>query len=181
MTALINISRCFRLAATFGLMAASLLVAETVEPAKNLSAMFTGPGSCSSPSCHGGVQPRQDTSVLQNEYSTWVLKDKHTKAYEALTNPIGQRMGKILGLPHPETAPKCLTCHSLDVPLAQRARSFDKNDGVSCENCHGPASTYTRNQAREITQHTWSNDTYQWAGVLGNAINTAPKTTPPTA
>jgi len=30
---------------------------------------------------------------------------------------------------------------------------------------------YTRNQAREITSHTWSNDAYQWAGVLGNATN----------
>jgi hypothetical protein len=51
-------------------------------------------------------------------------------------------MGKILGLPHPETERKCLTCHSLDVPIAQRARTFDSNDGVSCENCHGAASNW---------------------------------------
>jgi YD repeat-containing protein len=31
--------------------------------------------------------------------------------------------------------------------------------------------TYARNQAREITQHSWSNDAYQWAGVPGNATN----------
>src|SRR4030081_2325618 len=132
----------FRFAATSALLVGGLLAADTVEPGKNPMPMFNGPGSCSSPSCHGGVQPRQDTSVLQNEYSTWVVKDKHTKAFEVLTNPIGLRMGKILGLPHPETAPKCLACHSLDVPLAQRARTFDNNDGVSCENCHGPASNW---------------------------------------
>ncbi|MEP6537242.1 MAG: multiheme c-type cytochrome [Bryobacteraceae bacterium] len=142
MTALRHMYRYFRLAPAFGMMAGALLAADAVEPAKNLQAMFTGPGSCSSPSCHGGVQPRQDTSVLQNEYSTWVIKDKHTKAFEVLTNPIGQRMGKILGIPHPETASKCLTCHSLDVPITQRARTFDNNDGVSCENCHGPASNW---------------------------------------
>jgi RHS repeat-associated protein len=30
---------------------------------------------------------------------------------------------------------------------------------------------YTRNQAREITSHSWSNDVYQWAGVVGNVTN----------
>ncbi|MBC7682281.1 MAG: hypothetical protein H7172_08105 [Ferruginibacter sp.] len=30
---------------------------------------------------------------------------------------------------------------------------------------------YTRNQARELTSHSWSNDAYQWAGVTGNATN----------
>ena len=31
--------------------------------------------------------------------------------------------------------------------------------------------SYTRNQAREIATHSWSNDLYQWAGVAGNATN----------
>ena len=42
----------------------------------------------------------------------------------------------------PDTAPKCLACHALDVPGGQRARTFDLTDGVSCENCHGPASNW---------------------------------------
>jgi hypothetical protein len=40
-------------------------------------AQYTGPGSCRSSSCHGGVQPRNETSV-PNEYSTWAVQDKHT-------------------------------------------------------------------------------------------------------
>ena len=48
-------------------------------------------------------------------------------------------MAKILGLPKADTAPKCLACHSLDVPEAQRAKSYAA-EGVSCEACHGPAS-----------------------------------------
>ncbi len=103
---------------------------------------YTGPGSCSSPSCHGGVQPRADTSVLQNEYSTWVVKDKHAQAYAVLSNPVAQRMARILGLPSASTAPKCLACHALDVPADVRARTFDATDGVSCESCHGPASNW---------------------------------------
>lgn len=103
---------------------------------------YTGPGACSSPSCHGGVQPRSDSSVLQNEYSTWVVKDKHAQARSVLSTPVAARMGRILGLANAEAAPKCLACHALDVPADQRARTFDLADGVSCEACHGPASNW---------------------------------------
>src|SRR5712691_2521514 len=54
------------------------------EPAAEIG-KYTGPGSCSSTSCHGSVKPRAESRVLQNEYSTWVVKDKHSKAYAALT------------------------------------------------------------------------------------------------
>ncbi len=111
--------------------------ADAPEPSK-----YTGPGSCSSPSCHGGVQARDVTSVLQNEYSTWVVRDKHAHAFSNLTNPVGTRMAKIMGLPKPDTAARCLACHALDVPVDMRARTFDLTDGVGCENCHGPASAW---------------------------------------
>jgi len=103
---------------------------------------YTGPGSCASPSCHGGVQVRTDSSVQQNEYSTWVVKDKHAHAFAALTNSVATRMAKILGVEKADAAPKCLGCHALSVPEAERARTFDSTDGVSCESCHGPASNW---------------------------------------
>jgi len=127
------------LAYTLGFVAANVLVfgADAPEPSK-----YTGPGSCSSPSCHGGVQARGETSVLQNEYSTWVVRDKHAHSFINLTNPVGLRMAKIMGLPKPDAAPRCLACHALDVPVDMRARTFDLTDGVGCENCHGPASAW---------------------------------------
>lgn len=88
------------------------------------------------------MQPRSDTSVLQNEYSTWVVRDKHAHAYEVLSNPVAGRMAKILELQSADTAPKCLACHALDVAADLRARTFDLTDGVSCESCHGPASNW---------------------------------------
>lgn len=105
---------------------------------------YTGPGSCSSTSCHGSVKPRAETRVLQDEYSTWVVKDKHARAYAALTGAVGQRMGRILGLGKAETAQKCLACHALSIPEAQRAKTFGngETEGVSCESCHGPASAW---------------------------------------
>src|ERR1700687_1974518 len=119
---------------TFAVAVASLAGSPILAADPAQASKYTGPGSCSSPACHGGVQARTETSVLQNEYSTWVVRDKHAGAYTVLTNPVGTRMAKILGLPKPDTASKCLACHALDVPLEQRARTFDLTDGVGCEN-----------------------------------------------
>jgi hypothetical protein len=77
--------------------------------------------------------------ILQTEYTTWVVQDKHAKATEVLSNPVSLRMAKILGIGNPSTEQKCLTCHGVDVPAQQRAKSYTA-EGVSCEACHGPAS-----------------------------------------
>ncbi len=103
---------------------------------------YTGPGSCASTTCHGSVTPRSDNRVLQNEYSIWIVKDKHSKAYASLQGNIGERMASILGIGKAETAPKCLACHALDVPATERARTFDLSEGVTCESCHGPAAAW---------------------------------------
>jgi hypothetical protein len=84
---------------------------------------YTGPGSCSSTSCHGSVKPRDDSRIFQNEYSIWVVKDKHAKAYDALTSEVGERMGRILGIGKSEQAAQCLACHALNVPAPRRSTS----------------------------------------------------------
>ena len=122
---------------------------------------YTGPGSCSSTSCHGSVKPRADSRIFQNEYSIWVVKDKHAKAYDALTGPVGERIGRILGVGKSEQSAKCLACHALDVPANARAKTFDWNEGVTCESCHGPASTW-------LGPHTtrgWTHDQSVGAGM----------------
>ena len=78
------------------------------------SAKYMGPGSCAATSCHGSVKPVADSRILQNEYSTWIIKDKHSQAYQALTGEIGERMARILKLgAKAEESPKCLACHAL--------------------------------------------------------------------
>jgi hypothetical protein len=104
---------------------------------------YIGPGSCAATSCHGSVRPVAGSRILQNEYSTWIEKDKHSHAYQALTGDIGQRMARILKLgTKAEEAPKCLACHTLYTTPEERGRSFEIAEGVSCENCHGPASAW---------------------------------------
>jgi len=129
-----------------GLCAALLVLCELstfVGAAENESPKYIGPGSCAATSCHGSVKPVADSRVLQNEYSTWIIKDKHSKAYQALTGDIGERMALILKLgSQAQDAPKCLACHALYTTPAQRGRTFELADGVSCENCHGPSSAW---------------------------------------
>ncbi|HJZ63577.1 MAG TPA: multiheme c-type cytochrome [Candidatus Acidoferrum sp.] len=102
---------------------------------------YIGPGSCAATSCHGSVKPIAGSRILQTEYSTWILKDKHSRAYQALTGDVGERMARILKLgAKAEESPKCLVCHALYTKPEQRGRQFEIAEGVSCENCHGPAS-----------------------------------------
>ena len=104
---------------------------------------YIGPGSCAATSCHGSVKPVAGSRILQNEYSTWIIKDKHSHAYQALTGDIGERIARILKLnSKAEESPKCLACHALYTTPDQRGRPFDLSEGVSCENCHGPASAW---------------------------------------
>ena len=65
--------------------------------AANETGKYVGPGGCAATSCHGSVKPRADTRIFQNEYSIWVVQDKHSRAYNALTSPVGERIGRILG------------------------------------------------------------------------------------
>jgi hypothetical protein len=104
---------------------------------------YIGPGSCAATSCHGSVKPVAGSRILQNEYSTWIIKDLHSRAYQALTGEVGERMARILKLgAKAEESPKCLVCHSLHTTPEQRGRVFEISEGVSCENCHGPASAW---------------------------------------
>src|SRR5437667_10523576 len=58
------------------LLAALLLPAAAAGQKQSASvSKYIGPGSCSATACHGGVQPRNVTRVLQNEYSTWAVQD----------------------------------------------------------------------------------------------------------
>src|SRR6266481_5086220 len=125
-------------AVCFCLIPASSASRDTPEQSK-----YIGPGSCAATSCHGSVKPVAGSRIYQNEYSTWILQDKHSHSYGALTGDVGERMARILKLESKaEEAPKCLACHALYTTSEQHGRPFEMADGVSCENCHGPASAW---------------------------------------
>jgi Cytochrome c554 and c-prime len=145
-------TNCFllRIIACLSLLMPSVLRGQEKEPVK-----YIGPGSCAATSCHGSVKPLAGSRILQNEYSTWILQDKHSRAYQALTGDVGERMARILKLgTKAEEAPKCLACHALYTTPEQRGRPFEISEGVSCENCHGPASAWLGPH----TTRTWAHE-----------------------
>ena len=124
-------------------LCACLLTLPAGAAAQNEPIKYIGPGSCAATSCHGSVKPIAGSRIFQNEYSIWILKDKHSRAYHALTGEVGERMARILQLgTKAEEAPKCLVCHALYTTPEQRGRAFEISEGVTCENCHGPASAW---------------------------------------
>jgi len=63
------------------------------------------------------------------QYNKWV-SDPHSKAFASLKGDEA-------------TDPKCLKCHSTGGSIAANLNGGIKNtEGVSCEGCHGPGSTY---------------------------------------
>ncbi len=108
----------------------------------NQERAFTGAGSCASSNCHGGVWAKTGEGIGQDEYTTWAGKDAHSNAFRTLLEPRSQEIARHLGTLAPEKSDQCLDCHALNAVSARRAKSFDLTDGVSCENCHGPASDW---------------------------------------
>src|SRR5277367_6307094 len=97
-----------------------------------------GVTTCSGSTCHGAIEPFRKSNVAQNEYITWLQKDKHARAYKVLFDERSVRIARNLGLPNAHTAEICLNCHA-DNP-AHRGRQFQLSDGVGCEACHGGAA-----------------------------------------
>jgi hypothetical protein len=106
--------------------------ARAQEPAEPVE-LHLGAGSCAAQACHGGA------ADSRQEYKIWATRDRHSRAYEALTGELGQRIGERLGK-KPTEAPECLTCHG--TTGVQTAATFDPSDGVSCELCHGGAQKW---------------------------------------
>lgn len=144
-----------RLAAISSLLAiASLgctatLVADDAKPAK-----FMGTGTCASSNCHGGVSPRNSSSVLQNEFVTWQKRDKHATAYQVLLNSDSKIIARHMGIKAAEHEPLCLKCHSTYIPnKALHGERFNAEDGVTCESCHGAAEHWLQPHAQASATH----------------------------
>jgi hypothetical protein len=126
----------------YSALAMSLPLGASAQSNAHNPSKYIGPGSCGASACHGGVGPAKNSRILQNEFSIWVVQDKHAQAYEVLQNPVARRMANILGIGNPGSEPKCLACHALAPSKMERGREFGINEGVSCESCHGPSSAW---------------------------------------
>ena len=80
------------------------------------------------------------------EWLIWKDKDKHSRAYQALTEARGQRIGELMGQDVLAASTGCIQCHTSNAVPALWSPACTQNggnpyvaEGVSCQTCHGPA------------------------------------------
>lgn len=110
---------------------------------------FIGAQGCSSSLCHGGA------SAERNAYTVWKGLDRHSRAFATLATERAARMAQSLSLPAPAQTRRCTECHAplQTVPEARLMAAAKPEDGVSCENCHGPAQDWVRSHTRRDFTH----------------------------
>ncbi len=112
------------------------------------AADFRGSGSCSAVACHGAIAPRADLRVLGNEHTSWISKDRHSRAYQTLFADRSARIVSNLAGNRPEYKAasedeRCLACHTTPRSAdALRMTGWMNQDGVGCESCHGASARW---------------------------------------
>lgn len=77
-----------------------------------------------------------------DQYGKW-LKDPHSQAMKSLSSQASLDYAKKNGIADPTKEAKCLKCHSTFDRIDPKLRGgIFQADGVSCESCHGPGSSY---------------------------------------
>lgn len=147
-----------RIAIVSLLLAAAALAQQPAPPSPQPGSQpghYLGAANCSNSGCHGSTQPLNATSVLQNEYYTWLNSDRHAQAYNVLFNDQSARIAKNMHLrkrAYEENV--CLDCHDSNIPASLVEGQVDLEDGIQCETCHGPASGWRA----EHTEEGWTHE-----------------------
>ncbi|MBD3234821.1 MAG: cytochrome C554 [candidate division Zixibacteria bacterium] len=78
-----------------------------------------------------------------DQWSVWE-SSLHAKAFETLATEKAKENAKKHGIDDPQKSEKCLKCHvtAYEAPSEAKADSYTMEDGVQCEECHGPGSDY---------------------------------------
>lgn len=99
-----------------------------------------GAGSCSSSGCHAAAV--EGHAAWESAYTVWASRDRHTRAYRVLHEPLARQIVAALAARDPARLQPpahenkaCLGCHATERRAAMA-------DGVSCESCHGPAGDW---------------------------------------
>lgn len=98
--------------------------------------IFIGEKSCRS--CHH-QQGNGD------QFNSWRLS-KHAQAYNSLFKPEAKEIAELSGINIlPSISPICLGCHTTayNVDDWEKDLSFNLEDGIQCEQCHGAGSEYS--------------------------------------
>jgi Cytochrome c554 and c-prime len=122
-------------------------VADTV---KTDAARFTGEPSCASSSCHGGGTGKDQCLI-------WQKKDVHTNTAAILGAARSSQIARAVGVADAAKDVRCTICHNplqgvAEVRFAPTEKGL-RDQGVSCETCHGPAENWLRFHTRLDITH----------------------------
>jgi len=95
--------------------------------AKSHGPALVGAAACGK--CHHGA-------MMGYQWSSWRMS-AHAGAWAVLGTAKGQEIALAKGIENPQSNPGCLACHSTAGGLTTA-----RDEGVSCEGCHGPGSEY---------------------------------------
>lgn len=87
------------------------------------------------------------------QYKSW-KESKHAQAFETLGSDKAKEIATAKGLGNPQTELACLKCHIDGAGLDAKfyTEKYRKEDGVSCESCHGAGGDYwTKEVMQAIT------------------------------
>lgn len=95
---------------------------------------YTGAKMCAA--CHKGGKGGTAFAVWE--------KSAHAKAFQTLFSDASKKIAKDKGLKTaPSESPACLKCHITGGGAAKNVEaSFKREEGITCEACHGAASGY---------------------------------------
>ena len=82
--------------------------------------------------------------IRGQQFQKWVA-GPHAKAYEVLGTDKAKAVAKKAGVKgSPQEAAECLTCHvtAYNVADSLKAATYKMEEGITCEACHGPGSSY---------------------------------------
>ncbi len=80
---------------------------------------------------------------IGNQYAVW-QRSPHSRAFYRLNGPAAKKIAEKAGVTNASDDKKCLKCHSTAGGRIKEIR----DEGVGCEACHGPGSSY-----REFGNH----------------------------
>jgi hypothetical protein len=102
--------------------------------------------------CHSGRVRRATDRTKRDEYELWYASGTgaHSRAYETLnpgSSAQSRHMGALLdaadgGGADPRQRRDCLACHALPAPEERQITTYNIEEGVSCEACHGRSTAW---------------------------------------
>ena len=93
------------------------------------------------------ITPAGSDGTKGSEYSTWINRDPHVRAYAVLSDSRSRQIERSLhpseaSAPRAERDALCLDCHSPRPDQMSSCSTSPRTEGVGCENCHGPAGEW---------------------------------------